>query len=116
MTKQGENSLGSARSPCGGGTGLGRDRLRADPIARWPGRACGRAHARLGAKAAGGQWLGEVARGAPGTLRLGRPKTRAYEHEVTTACGPWRTDSDGAKLTACVVGVLTARAGALTCD
>ncbi len=76
--------------------------------------------------------------GAPGTLGLGRPETRgplagtlvaralswrlavpdqgrarASEHWVTT---PWGTDSDGAKPTACVIGVLTARAGALTCD
>ncbi len=38
--------LASARSPCGGGAGLGRDRLRADPVARW--RALGRAQARPG--------------------------------------------------------------------
>ncbi len=36
--------LASARSPCGGGAGLGRDRLRADPVVRW--RALGRAWAR----------------------------------------------------------------------
>jgi hypothetical protein len=108
-------------------------------MARW--RACDRAQTRLGVKAAGGRWLGAVVRGAPGTLGLGRQETRglltetlvararserlavpyqgkawASEPVVTTACEPWGTDSDGAKLTACVVGVLTARAGALTCD
>jgi hypothetical protein len=65
--------LASARSPCGGGAGLGWDRARADLMVRW--RALGRAQARLGAMAAGGRWFGAVARGA-GTLRLGRPKTR----------------------------------------
>ncbi len=50
--------LASALSPCGGGAGLGRDRLLADPMALW--RACGRV-ARLGVMAAGGQWLGAVA-------------------------------------------------------
>jgi hypothetical protein len=43
-------------------------------MARW--RACGRAQARLGVKAAGGRWLEAVARGAQGTLGLGRPETR----------------------------------------
>jgi hypothetical protein len=36
--------LASARSPCGGGAGLGWDRLRADQVVRW--RALGRARAR----------------------------------------------------------------------
>ncbi len=62
--------LACARSPCGGGAGLGHCRL----MVRW--MALGRAQARLGAMAAGGLWLWAVARGAPGTLRLGRPKTR----------------------------------------
>ncbi len=38
--------LASAHSPCGGGAGLGRDRLLADPMVRW--RVLGRAQARRG--------------------------------------------------------------------
>jgi hypothetical protein len=38
--------LASACSPCGGGAGLGRDRLQADPMVLW--RVLGRAQARLG--------------------------------------------------------------------
>ncbi len=45
--------VASARSPCRGGAGLGRDRLWADSAVLW--RAAGRALARPGAKAAGGR-------------------------------------------------------------
>ena len=63
-------------APCGGGAGLGRDRLRADPAARW--RALGRARARLVVKAAGGRRRGAVVRRGPGTLGLGwlEPRNR----------------------------------------
>jgi hypothetical protein len=43
----------------------------------------------------------------------GEGRTRTPEHGVLTACESRGTDSDGAKLTACEVGVLTARAGVL---
>ena len=48
----------SARSPCGGGAGLGRDRPRADLDVRW--RALGRARARLVVEGAVGQRHGSV--------------------------------------------------------
>jgi hypothetical protein len=66
--------VGQCLKPLWRRRGPGRDRLRADPLVRW--RALGRARARLGVKAAGGQRCGAVARGALGTLGLGRPESR----------------------------------------
>jgi hypothetical protein len=43
-------------------------------VVRW--MALGQARAQLGVKAAGGRWRGAVARGAPGTLGLGRSESR----------------------------------------
>ncbi len=43
-------------------------------------------------------------------------RARTSEHGVPTACEPRGTDSDGAKLTACKVGVLRARVWVLTSD
>jgi hypothetical protein len=44
----------------------------------------------------------------------GRARTSEHGVTVPTGCEPLGTDSDGAKLTACVIGVLTARVGVLT--
>jgi hypothetical protein len=88
-----------------------------------------------GVMEAGGMRRGAVARGNAGVLALSLPRSGAsfkvavragperrrsarvsLDHPVLTACEPWGTDSDGAKLIACAFGVLTACARVLTCD
>ncbi len=74
-------------APSGRGAGLGRDWLRADLVVLW--RALGRAPVRLAVKAARGRRRGAVARGALGTLGLGRPESRG------PLARTWGTDDKG---------------------
>ncbi len=113
--------LASAAAPSGGGAGLGRDRYRADVVARWrmprrwgPGGRPGHAETRsAGARGplAGTlvAQLGSVGR-RPNAARA-RPTARG----VLTARVPRGTDSDGASLTAARLPIRGTDSGLTAC-